>query len=204
MWGIFFIVVLMLAACEPGGGDAGSPVPFNTGFEAYVQEEYEAAVEVFTPLAEQGSPEAQFYLGVMHENGHGVRKNIDRAMDWYRRAAGQGHDGAQFVLGLNYANGLNGVKEDLPEGAKWLGLAAEQGNHLAQHELGALYEWGRGVTRDFAQAHKWYTLASNQGQGAQARDNVTKKMTLAQIGKAQTLAAEWAATHGKLTCSICS
>lgn len=197
------VAFLALAACEPAGG-GGEPVPFGAGFAAYTEGDFDGALQVFLPLAEQDAPEAQYYLGVMYENGEGVTKSIDTAMAWYLLAAGQDHDGAQFNLGFNYANAINGVKEDLPQGAKWLALAAEQGNHMAQHALGALFEWGRGIPRDFTQAHKWYSLASLQGDGAQARANVTKKMTLSQIGTAQRLAAEWAAAHGKLECSICS
>jgi uncharacterized protein len=40
---------------------------------------------------------------------------------------------------------------------------ADQGNGNAQFSLGAFYEQGRGVTKDFSQAAIWYGLAAKQG-----------------------------------------
>ena len=42
-------------------------------------------------------------------------------------------------------------------------LAAAQGNAFAQFNLGAMYDNGRGVTEDKAEAVKWYRLAAAQG-----------------------------------------
>jgi TPR repeat protein len=42
-------------------------------------------------------------------------------------------------------------------------LAAEQGNASAQHNLGAMYDKGRGVPQDYAEAAKWFRLAAKQG-----------------------------------------
>ena len=40
---------------------------------------------------------------------------------------------------------------------------AEQGNAEAQFNLGQLYEHGRGVPKDYAEALRWYRLAAEQG-----------------------------------------
>ena len=48
---------------------------------------------------------------------------------------------------------------------------AEDGNELAQFELGHMYENGRGVTQDYAEAMKWYRLAADQGY-AKAQNNL--------------------------------
>jgi TPR repeat protein len=40
---------------------------------------------------------------------------------------------------------------------------AEQGNVQAQNGLGAMYYNGKGVTKDFKEAVKWYRLAAAQG-----------------------------------------
>lgn len=42
--------------------------------------------------------------------------------------------------------------------------AAEQGNPEAQLNLGSAYEYGNGVTKDSAEAAKWYLEAANQGE----------------------------------------
>ena len=41
--------------------------------------------------AEKGNPQAQYYLGEMHEYGLGTPENHAAALDWYRRAASQKH-----------------------------------------------------------------------------------------------------------------
>ena len=41
---------------------------------------------------------AQYNLGVMYAKGHGVQKNVDEALKWYRRASSQGHQGARQAL----------------------------------------------------------------------------------------------------------
>ena len=42
-------------------------------------------------------------------------------------------------------------------------LLAEEGNVYAQYYLGAKYDRGQGVSRDYVEAAKWYRLAANQG-----------------------------------------
>ncbi len=76
--------------------------------------------------------------------------------------------------------------------------AAEQGNARAQVMLGAIYGLGEGVPRDNVQAHVWYNLAVSKlppgevrDKAVKARDVVAKRMTPAQIAKAQKLAREW-------------
>lgn len=40
---------------------------------------------------------------------------------------------------------------------------ASQGAAEAQNTVGVMYEWGRGVARNYAEAVKWYRLAADQG-----------------------------------------
>ncbi|MDD0759736.1 tetratricopeptide repeat protein, partial [Shigella sonnei] len=62
--------------------------------------------------AEQGNAAAQFNLGVMYENGQGVRQDYVQAVQWYRKASEQGDAQAQYNLGLMYYDG-RGVRQDL-------------------------------------------------------------------------------------------
>ena len=49
--------------------------------------------------------------------------------------------------------------------------AAEQGLALAQHNLGFMYQQGRGVTQDDREAVRWYRAAAEQGN-AKAQTNL--------------------------------
>jgi hypothetical protein len=46
-----------------------------------------AEVEVLKAKANEGNPQAQFYLGKMHAHGIGMKKNSDKAISWLNKAA---------------------------------------------------------------------------------------------------------------------
>ena len=50
----------------------------------------------------KGFAEAQFSLGVMYDEGQGVRQDYYKAVEWYTKAAKQGYADAQFNLALMY------------------------------------------------------------------------------------------------------
>ena len=79
--------------------------------------------------AEQGNADAQFNLGVMYDNGRGVRQDYAQAMQWYRQAAEQGDAHAQLALGLRYATG-QGVRQDIVIAKEWVGKACDNGIQL--------------------------------------------------------------------------
>jgi uncharacterized protein len=110
-----FVLVLSTA----GPVEAAS---FRQGVSAFNRQDYVSASQVFIPLAEQGNPAAQAYLGFLFETGRGVPQNYTEAAMWYRRAAEQGDSLAQYSLGLLYDKG-QGVPQDIVEASKWLNLS---------------------------------------------------------------------------------
>jgi TPR repeat protein len=100
---------------------------FQTGLDAYQKGDYVGAAKEWRPLAEQGAPEAQFNLGLLYLDGHGVPQNPAEAANWFRRAAEQDYTQAQHNLGAMYGSG-QGVKRDLIQAYKWLNLCAAKGN----------------------------------------------------------------------------
>ena len=61
--------------------------------------------------------------------------------------------------------------------------AAESGNTNALNNLGMMYEKGLGVDADIVQAHKWYSLAANNGLGTASvnRQRLEAQMTAEQL-----------------------
>jgi uncharacterized protein len=112
-------VAAVLLLSSSGFAQAAS---FRQGVSAFNHQDYASASRVFIPLAEQGLPAAQSYLGFMFETGRGVPQNYTEAAMWYRRAAEQGESLAQYSLGLLYDRGF-GVPRDIVEASKWLNLA---------------------------------------------------------------------------------
>ena len=62
--------------------------------------------------------------------------------------------------------------------------------------MGAMYEKGQGVPRDYALAHMWFSLSGSNGykDGVKNKNLVEKEMTPSQIEKAQRLARNWKPT----------
>ena len=111
---------------------------FEHAVDAYEREDYKTAYKLFLPLAEQEDSDAQCYLGLIYEYGHGVPQDYKEAEKWYRLAAEQGDAEAQCFLGSMYFEG-QGVPQDYEEAEKWCRLAAEQGHTKAQFNLGLMY-----------------------------------------------------------------
>ncbi len=62
------------------------------------------------------------------------------------------------------------MPQDDQQAVAWFRKAAEQGQADAQHNLGVMYEKGRGVPQDDREAVAWYRKAAEQGYaGAQKK-----------------------------------
>lgn len=136
-------------------------VRYENGRMAFLFGQYEVAYKAWLPLAEIGYAKAQASIGWMFHTGHGVKKDMKTAANWYRKAADQGHIIAQNNLGYFYEKGLNGA-EDPGKAAIWYRMAADQGYAYAQFNLGMLYAEGRGVAQDIEEAKYWLRIASRQ------------------------------------------
>ena len=143
---------------------ADTPVQqFQQGLEATMRGDYQTAFKLWLPMAEQGYAGAQFNLGVMYENGDGIKQDDFEAVKWYRKAAEQGDADAQLNLGNMYANG-RGVKQDDVESVKWHRQAAEQGYAKAQAILGFSYLLGKRIQVNKSLAKEWFGKACDNGE----------------------------------------
>jgi TPR repeat protein len=146
-------------------------------------------MEWYQKAAAQGSPAAQFNLGLIAI----IHQDYGKALDWLQKAAEQEFAPAQVSLGMLYLMG-EGLPRDVQKGCALIssvakhkdknaiGLyneyctqqsqspaviqptpellkAAEQGDAHAQYTLGFVYANGQ----DDLKAIEWYTKAANQG-----------------------------------------
>ncbi|MDF1684559.1 MAG: SEL1-like repeat protein [Legionellaceae bacterium] len=106
---------------------------------------YPLAEERWSELLEEraslGDPTAQFALGQLYQQGHGVKKDLKKAVDYYMEAVAQQDLKAEYTLGLFYFNGEDG-KHDYQQALGWLNDAAFKGNPESQYMLGRLLERG--------------------------------------------------------------
>lgn len=94
--------------CEIRGGE----------YTSYDRADYGTALKIWLPLAQEGDPKAQSYVGELAEKGLGQTADYEMAALWYRRAAEQGYAPAQINLGQLYEKGL-GVKKDMATAVMW-------------------------------------------------------------------------------------
>jgi uncharacterized protein len=97
-----------------------------------------------------------------------------------------------------------GVPQDFATARQWYEKAAAQGHAGAQNNLGGLYEFGHGVTRNDVLAYMWYHIAAHSTDdtwrdvAAENRDEIADGMTSAQIAEAKKMAKEWKPTAQRL------
>jgi TPR repeat protein len=189
---IFKTISLVLAVAFTSMSGHGSLAQdYEKGWAAFQEGDFETVLKEWRPLAEQGYANAQNNLGVMCDNGDGVPQDDSQAVDWYRKAAEQGYADAHLMLGLSYHYG-DGVPQDSAQAVKWYRKAAEQGYADAHLMLGQMYYSGAGGIQDNVYAHMWFNIAASLGEfsSPENRSEVAKRMTAADISKAQELARE--------------
>jgi uncharacterized protein len=101
------------------------------------------AARWFRRAAEHGSGPAQNNLGILLGNGNGVRKNVEEALLWLRKAFRAGDTCAGQNIAITYRE--NG---DLRTAVKWFQKVAEAGDGDALIQLGIHYYWGKGVRKN--------------------------------------------------------
>ena len=104
-------------------------------------------------LAQAGSPEGQYHLGMMYNNGEGVRKDPKEAFEWFRKGSDAGDPLAAFKVGCYYNGQFPGVVPvDQKKYFEYTLVAANAGYSYAQGEVGDIY-FKQGNTNE---AMKWW------------------------------------------------
>ena len=94
------VMAASLMACQT---PTQTPTPtFEAGVEAASRVDLGAAIEIWTPLAENGDMRAQYRLARLYAEGEGVEKDPAEAARLYRLAGEQGHIEAQFDVRIPY------------------------------------------------------------------------------------------------------
>jgi len=96
---------LFLLLCAPAFADLASCL------QAIDRGANDTALQECSNLAKQGSPGAQYALGVLYAEGKGVPQDYKEAARWFLLSADQGEALAQYNPGHMYDAG-NGVRQD--------------------------------------------------------------------------------------------
>ena len=157
----FFAVSLIVSWAGPAW--AG---PLEDGVAAYKKRNYEVAMKLLKPLAEEGNPVAQETVGRMVERGKTVKPDFHEALEWYQKAADQGDALAQAHVGRIYRTGFFNGRADFGNALRYYRMAAEKNVAESQLGLGSMYKAGEGVPENEAEAVMWFRKAAEQGNAA--------------------------------------
>lgn len=143
--------------------------------------------------AKQGNSNAQYDVATMYQNGRGVKPDLSKATEWYKKSAAQknpkaasrlkilqaneerfkkvlaqadnGNAESQYKLGKMYTEGA-GVSIDHTRATEAFKSAAEQGYAKAEYKLGLQYYEGIGVNQNRKTAYRWFRAAAKQNHPA--------------------------------------
>jgi uncharacterized protein len=118
------------STCINAGTDSDVARCYELGFSAgraladrVEDREGPEAMKWYRLAADQGSPEAQYDIGILFSFGYGVPRNDAEAVKWFQLAADQGNLNGQYALGNSYALG-EGVPQNYIYAYMWLSLVA--------------------------------------------------------------------------------
>lgn len=135
----------------------------SMAYDAAESGDYETAVGVWRPLADQGwPPRALSNLGACYVDGLGVERDLVRAASLFRRAAEAGDAIAQRNLATLHFKGEGGVPQDDAAAMELYELAAEQGDAAAQDMLSWMLLEGHAGESDPRAARRWALAAAEQ------------------------------------------
>jgi len=153
----------------------------------------EKAVKWYKMAAEKGHVSSQLNLGVIYNQGIGVKLDYKEAAKWYQKAAEKGNSKAQLNLGILYDLG-RGVEKDVAKAQENYKKAAMKGMRDAQYNLGIIYYNGdEGVKRNYFESYAWLALAKEQGSELAAiyKDKVERKISKKDKKIAKKLAIKY-------------
>ena len=111
-------------------------------------------------LADKGNAEAQYHVGMMHNNGIGTQQDPKQAFEWFQKSTASGDPLGAYKLGCYYdGQGVGIVTSDSNEALKYKLISAKAGYALAQHDVAILYD-RQGNPEE---ALKWWKMAGDQG-----------------------------------------
>ena len=76
-------------------------------------------------------------MGICYENGHGVARDLSKAVEYYKKASELGNSVAMCNLGYCYEKGI-GVEQDISQAIEFYQKSSALGNSRASKNLAML------------------------------------------------------------------
>ena len=165
--------------------------PRHSAWQAFENGNCAAAAERWSELALAGDSDAQFLLGLVHDEGQLGETNPHEAVRWYTLAAERGHAAAQCNLGLCHYEG-RGTLRSHEQAALWFERAAAQGFAKAQNNLAVMHLLGQAPAADAELARELLAQAARAGDPkavtllprlAELQPSATREQVLATLAR---------------------
>ena len=185
----FILSFLLAVAMAPAANSENHITEFNVdeSFRAAVKlvetKQYIDAISIFTVLAEQEIPEAQFNLSLLLFNGLGAPKNFKDSLSWAWKAHLNEHEAAlgqvNAILDVVTPELQNAVAEQLIE--EFEGIA-RSGDQMATVKLGITYT-DLLVEPNNLDAYTWLSIGQAYGieRASSLLTAVTDLLTIEEI-----------------------
>ncbi len=114
--------------------------------------------------ASQGNAIAQNNLGWCYATGFGVKKDMEKALEYFLASAETGLMQAEYNVASCYdvRTDIHKLNASRDESFLWYFRAAERGLAEAQHMVGFYYYYGWAVNKDLCVAVDWFQKAEKQ------------------------------------------
>lgn len=145
-------------------GNLYSDYDFNeSASEAEKEANYEKSWEWYLKSAEDGNANAWNTLGSNYFGGYNnVQQSFEKALYYYQQGAEAGDSSCMMDLAEMYYRGY-GVPVSYETTIEYLTSAVEKENFGAYLQLGLLYEYGIGVTKNMTEAQRLYRYVTEHG-----------------------------------------
>ena len=156
---------------------------FKTAVKHIEKKRFFEAYEIFSSLADQGIPEAQFNLALLYSNGLGVPKNYRLALYWSWQAHLNNHETAinrvSIIYDLIDEKLRNSVAQTIIDEML---LIAQSGDRAAPLKLGKTY-LGLFVEAQNQPAYLWLSISQAYGDVAASEllDVAANQLTLEEV-----------------------
>ena len=124
---------------------------------------------------------AQYFVARLYEQGIGLEKSHEKAIEFLEKSADNGNYPAEFDLGVLYNDGKGGLVQDKAQACKLFEKAADQGHTMAMHNTGYCYQSGVGAKKDLDKAIHYYSKATEAGS---VRSGHNLAMVYGELGEA--------------------
>jgi len=176
---IFYSTILGAESHQKNSVDSD----FKTAIKHIEKKRFFEAFEIFSTLADQEIPEAQFNLALLYSNGLGIPKNYRLALYWSWQAHLNDHETAinrvNIIYDLIDEKLRNSVAQTITDEML---IIAQAGDRAAPLKLGKTY-LGLFVEAQYKPAYLWLSISQAYGEerASAFMEEAASQMTLEEV-----------------------